>query len=135
MATGSSAQQRRELKFNLGSSNLNRCPICNKRIRKDVDSVDMHEVFITRGDVSGNEALMEKIMAPWNCVLIHHGACHEEAVTTNGQTKCMQYLMRKVGYINLMCELSEVDEMMKSPQARYMMRIVSDLYSEENPND
>jgi hypothetical protein len=135
MEGGSLAQQRRKLKFFLGSSNSQRCPICNKRIRKDTepDGLDMHEVFLTRGDVAGNEELMKRIMAGWNCVLVHHGDCHVEAATSEGQAKCMLYLLHRVGYIQIMQELSDLDEIMKSSQARTAMRIISDLYSEENP--
>jgi hypothetical protein len=94
----------------------------------------MHEVFITRGDVAGNEELMSKIMQPWNCVLVHHGVCHERAATTEGQTFCIRYLLKKVGFITIMQELADLDEAMKGRQARDAMRLASDIYSEEREN-
>ena len=46
-----------------------KCPICGKPIQ---DSLEMHEVLLTKGDVQGApDAVRERINCAENCVLVH----------------------------------------------------------------
>lgn len=70
------------------------CVICGKWIQ----TPEMHEAFITRGDVSGNEDLMLRIMVAENCVFVHTDKCHKEAMTEDGQKKCALALLNAEGF-------------------------------------
>lgn len=68
------------------------CAYCNGTIMSD--SMDMHEVFITRGDIRMHPELARYIMVKQNCVLLDHGECHKYAPTKEGQRRCIEHLVK-----------------------------------------
>lgn len=64
-----------------------KCPICLDDL---FNSFDMHEVFLTRGNVVGLPLeLRTRIFVPENVSLVHHGECHEIAATQKGKIRCI----------------------------------------------
>jgi hypothetical protein len=57
----------------------------------------MHEAFITRGDIHGRKDMVQAIMVKENCALVHHGECHIEAATREGQAKVAKHILYWVG--------------------------------------
>jgi hypothetical protein len=56
-----------------------KCPVCDKSF-KPGDGIEMHEVFITKGDVQGCPVeVKDLINSPFNCVNVHSENCHLKA--------------------------------------------------------
>lgn len=88
------------------------CAYCDKPIKDN--SLDMNECLITRGDVAGNEILMQMIMVPENCVLVHHGDCHKWAHTVEGQERCTENLIKWNGVDSIQGWLYQMRNAMRS---------------------
>lgn len=81
------------------------CPICQKPIvtiptGSGVPSgFDVHEVFLTRGDVQGcSRQAQLAIQSLINCVAVHTGRCHEDAQhTEEGKIACASLIVGKEG--------------------------------------
>jgi hypothetical protein len=81
------------------------CPICGQPI----ETPDMHEVILTRGDVQYNDAVFRLLIyVPENCVLLHPGKCHHEAATKAGQMKCILQLLESETYDGIMAWLESI---------------------------
>ena len=89
--------------------------------------MDMHEVLITRGDLSGSP-VQYAIMVAENCVLVHHEDCHHNAATTEGQAQCVRHLISYEGYDNIRNWLIEMDDLMKGNQALHALRLLKEIY-------
>lgn len=71
------------------------CAYCDQPLKKR--DYDMNEVVITRGDVmKWDPELITLIMVRENCVLVHHGDCHKQAHTRQGQIICIRHLSRYI---------------------------------------
>lgn len=99
------------------------CPICNHF----GGNMDMHEVLITRGDLSGSP-IQQAIMTAENCVLVHHEDCHHNAATTEGQAQCVRHLISYEGYDNIRNWLIRLDGMMKGNQAIYALKLLKEIH-------
>src|SRR3972149_8129978 len=138
MGDGSLAQQRNELKSRLVSQRrifsshgfLPQCGYCGQAIQGGAP--DMHEVFLTRGDIQGREDLVHLIMEEFNCVLVHPGTCHQEAVTKEGQARCIAHLLVWQGFYSEVFWLTSMAELFKSPVVENTLRlfqlVVEDYY-------
>lgn len=107
------------------------CAICNQPI---VESPDMHEAILTRGDVQGSDYLT-KIMVKENCVLVHTGGkgtseCHALAHTKVGRRKLTRYLIDVEGLENIKSWLKEMDSLLTSGIAQERLRMVQEVFSE-----
>lgn len=78
---------------------LPRCGLCDKPITgwKSEYGADMHEAFITRGDIHGREDMTPRIMVRENCALVHHGECHQMSATKAGQLVIATHIAYWVG--------------------------------------
>jgi len=94
------------------------------------NGMDMHEAIITRGDVSGNKKLGKMIMVSENCVIVHHGKCHEKAATKEGQRKVIKHLIYWEGYAAIYHWLQCLAEEMKGNQADTALELVSEVWNE-----
>ena len=98
MANSSLSKLRRELKSRLYRERTawtknGYTPVCAICGEPSTDgALQMHETFLTRGDVSGNKELVERIMSRYNCVLVH-AVCHEDANSDEGKKACARNLL------------------------------------------
>jgi hypothetical protein len=91
------------------------CPISGEFVPT---ACDMHEVFLTRGDVmKASEEVRVKIYVKENCVLVHHGKCHEQAATQIGKARCVQSLLWFEGYADILAWLIRMHDLLRSDQA------------------
>lgn len=88
------------------------CPICGHAIKSL--AVDMHEAILTRGDIARNKDLQLHIFVKENCVLVHHGSCHNEASTQDGKAKCIRQLIEMEGAKKIYIWLNFMKERMKN---------------------
>ena len=77
---------------------------------KKETGVDLHEALITRGDIQGNRALAPLVYVRENCVLVHHGKCHEYAATTEGQRVVAAHLLYWMDLQPLMDWLNRLED-------------------------
>lgn len=110
-------------------TNSPKCPICRKPVT--TTSAEMHEVFLTRGDVqNAPAAVREGIHARANCVLVHPGECHLAAQhTQTGKQACARHLIRFEGYITIRAWLIGLAEQMRGDQAAQALRFLNDVMS------
>ena len=87
------------------------CAICGKPSTNG--ALQMHESLITRGDVSGNKFLMEKIMVSSNCVLVDP-ACHEFANSEENKVACVVNILKYNRYDDVIAWLLEMNGYMKN---------------------
>lgn len=88
------------------------CATCGEPPRSG-EALQMHETFITRGDVQGNPELGYDIMTRNNCVLIHSD-CHEYANSEEGKFKCAINILKYEKYRNVRKWLGCMRGMMNS---------------------
>src|SRR5450759_2877513 len=88
------------------------CPICNRPLQQ---FGELHEVFITRGDVQSNRSeIQELIHVPQNCVIVHPDTCHLIAQHARmGKQLCAKQIVRFEGYANVVEWLLGVQMAMK----------------------
>jgi hypothetical protein len=75
---------------------LPECGYCGHPIKKS-DGMDLHEALITRGDIHGRKEIAPKIFVRENVSLVHHGKCHVEAATKEGQKRVAKHIAYWVG--------------------------------------
>jgi hypothetical protein len=93
------------------------CPICKQELERD--GFDMHEVFLTRGDVQGcSDEVKEMIMVPQNCVLVHTIECHVKAADLVGKVLCARQLLVHEGYGVIKNWLAHMEAALKGSEAR-----------------
>jgi len=62
---------------------------------------------VTRGDAAGlDEEEQSNIFVAENCVLVHHGECHQKAHTRNGQRACVLNLLQFLNWEDILEWLS-----------------------------
>lgn len=95
-------QQRKQLKLLLlrerqaifGYRFRPQCAYCGLEL---ADGADMHEVFLTKGDLRGATDLLWLLNDRRNCVLVHPGGntsvCHAGAATKAGQVIVVRHLV------------------------------------------
>lgn len=88
------------------------CPVCGQAIA--YMAPDMHEVFVTRGDVMKNNIDPELVFVRYNCVLVHPGPCHVKAGTKRGQMKCWRQLIKVEGTEPILDWLREISQWFNS---------------------
>jgi hypothetical protein len=88
---------------------LPKCGYCGQPIKKR-DGIDLHEALITRGDIYGREEMSPKIMVKENCSLVHHGTCHIESATKEGQRIVAKHIAYWVGKDAIMDWLNCLEE-------------------------
>jgi hypothetical protein len=93
--------------------------------------MEMHEVFLTRGDVQGSgPTVQEAIQCFYNCVLVHP-ECHSTATTEFGNAACVRHLILFEGYCSIRDWLMGMVELMKGGQAgqevRYLRSIAGQM--------
>jgi hypothetical protein len=76
------------------------CPICNKPLTV---AGDLHEVFITRGDMQSNRSEIQALIhVPQNCVIVHPTTCHLVAQhEEEGKLLCAKQIVKFEGYANV----------------------------------
>lgn len=109
------------------------CPICNEPI---TDAPDMHEVLIRRGDVRMcSDPVKQMIHTKENCVLVHHGACHNKADTEDGFAICVKSLLWHNGAGAMLAWLDQMNNVLKSRtaiEARLAVSSILQAMIEEN---
>lgn len=101
------------------------CAVCDGPILNN--SIDMHEVLITRGDVSGLYMVQKLIMVQENCVLVHHGKCHQEAATRAGRVRCIENLIKWNGMERIVIWLDEMRRIMKTSVPKEALHLVENI--------
>jgi hypothetical protein len=88
------------------------CPICDKPL---TDAGDLHEVFITRGDVQSNRSeIQELIHVPMNCAIVHPDICHIVAQHSEaGKWDCAKQIVKFEGYANVKAWLLDMQMAMR----------------------
>lgn len=104
------------------------CAICGEPPRKGM-ALQMHEAFITRGDVRGNKELGYDIMSRYNCVLVH-ADCHEHANSEENLRKCALNILEHEGYKNTRKWLNCMDARMLTNTAKVAKRILFEVSRE-----
>jgi len=87
------------------------CPVCREPIRQECD---MHEVLITRGDVQNSpDNVRMAVFARENCVLVHHGLCHQQAQhSLDSKRDCVLQLIDEEGLEKVFIWLDRVSGLM-----------------------
>ena len=99
------------------------CPICKLELTTGGPGFDMHEVFLTRGDVMGCcDAVKQMIMTAQNCVLVHSEDCHQFAATHEGKLMCAKQIIVHEGFDAIKNWLSHMAQAMKGDQPVNEMR-------------
>lgn len=106
------------------------CPVCGTPIL--YMAPDMHEVFITRGDIQRHNIDPELVFVRYNCVLLHPGTCHIKAATSNGQELCQIHLIKVEGAMPILEWLEEVETYFKSTTITEAKNKIRNLVQEHN---
>lgn len=103
------------------------CPICRRQILKN-ESIEMHEVFVTRGDVRGlAQDDKNKIFVKENCVLVH-GKCHGSATRYEEKLRCCAQIIDYEGYDEVMMWIQGMEEILP----KTIFNQIKDLAQEAN---
>lgn len=129
-------QLRRRLKASLKSNRgrlvhkkwLAICDYCGEPILRN--EPDMHEAIITRQHVRGNPELLPEIMVKYNCVLLHHGWCHEQAMTDDGKRIIISRLIQNEGLEDIIGWLEIMEQNMITDTPTTMKRLVIEVNDE-----
>jgi hypothetical protein len=135
MANSSLSKLRRELKSRLyrertvwtKSGYTPVCAICGEPSTDG--ALQMHETFITRGDVSGNNELVERIMSRYNCVLVD-AVCHEDANSDEGVRACAKNILEYESQESVLYWLSMMAVHMKTTTPLQAIQLVKEVYNE-----
>jgi len=103
-----------------------RCPICGKNFKND-EPFDLHEVMITKGDVSKcSKDIREMINSPFNCVNVHSQNCHSYAQHSDfGKELCVQQILKFEGVTRVLMWLRQFGELLKTNTAENEIRLVN----------
>lgn len=114
-----------ELKMNLqGERRLagrpGRCAVCGEAL---TDSMEMHEVLLTKGDVQGAPAPVKSLInSRFNCVLVHP-LCHPKAQHEHQAfMRCIQQLILYNGYEQVAAWLSNMGAILKGGQVKELKK-------------
>ena len=95
-------------------------------------ALEMHETFITRGDVQGNIELKYDIMSRYNCVLVHGDTnCHKLANTEKGKLACAKHILDHEGFHQIDSWLLCLQNRMLSDTATQARRLIKLLCIKE----
>lgn len=121
---------------NMRSSVLNRqsemngpvCPVCGG----DLKEAEVHEVFLTRGDVQGTPADTQvQIHRILNCVSIHPGDCHLKAQHEQKYKNiCARFILKKEGD-KVTSWLTVMDAILKGGSAKQAIQWIKELQYED----
>lgn len=102
-----------------------KCPICDSILQ---DNIEMHEVFITKGDVQGcPDEIKELINSPFNCVNLHSG-CHNKAQhTPTGKLLCARQILFYEGATRVMTWLFEMDNFFAGETVENEIRYINEV--------
>jgi hypothetical protein len=91
---------------------LPNCGYCGEPLKewKHEHGVDMHEAFLTRGDIQGRPDLAPLIMVRENCALVHHGECHRGAATKEGQRRVARHIIYWADASSIMSWLTRLED-------------------------
>lgn len=103
------------------------CAYCGEPV---IGAPDMHEALITRGNIRHSEELKLLIYVRENCVLVHHGKCHENATTEAGRRKCIKNLLRYNKLRDIITWLDNFGERTKSALAEERIILVTEVFNE-----
>lgn len=103
------------------------CAICGKPPVSG--ALEMHETFITRGDIRGNKDLLSDIMSRYNCVLVHP-TCHQHANSDEGKIACAKDIVEHEGYENVISWLEHIQSQMRSSTPTQAIRLVKEVQNE-----
>lgn len=108
------------------------CAICNLAI---TTAPDMHEAFLTRGDLQNSDHFVKvDAINGSNCVLVHPGGnnspCHAMAATKKGQRIVVRHLIRWEGYVPCKRWLAKMNKWMKGTQAQQGLRLLEEVHRE-----
>ena len=111
---------------------LPRCGYCDEPIRewKYEFGVDMHEAFLTRGDIQGRPDLAPHIMVRENCAIVHTGDCHLEAQTKEGQRTVAKHLLYWNGKDSIVSWLENLEDDFVGTTITEAINLVSEVANE-----
>ena len=128
-----SAELRKSLKEDLKNQRhvgylSSKCPVCDKPFGAG-DGIELHEVFITKGDVMGcSQETRQMINSPFNCVNLHSEKCHLSAQHSPiGKLLCVRQILLYEGVTRVIAWLHQFSELLKTNTAENEVRYVIDM--------
>ena len=128
-----SAELRRSLKEDLRNQRYvgyfsSKCPVCEEPFGAG-DGIELHEVFITKGDVMGcSHETRQMINSPFNCVNLHSEKCHLSAQHSSiGKLLCVRQILFFEGVTRVITWLHQFSELLKTNTAENEVRYVIDV--------
>jgi len=105
-----------------------KCPVCDKPFCAG-DGIELHEVFITKGDVMGcSQETKEMINSPFNCVNLHSEKCHLSAQNTPiGKLLCVRQILLFEGVTRVIAWLHQFSALLKTNTAENEVRYIIDV--------
>jgi len=104
------------------------CAICGEPPRNN-RALEMHETFLTRGDVVGNKELKYDIMTRNNCVLVH-SECHIYANSDYNKNACAFNILKYEKYSRVRKWLVCVNKRMHGTSASEAIKLIDQVYKE-----